>query len=241
MSQIFQNVYPFTTENIAGYLPLMKVKDQDVLTVGSSADQALNALLLGANKVVLYDINPNTYEYLKLKKNLILNTTRERIYEKIINMNQIPKTEELFSWKDLQNMNLYLKDDDSYQHLQSILQEKEIEFVLGDIFQMDQIINNDKFDRIIFSNILQYLSIFSDFQKVTEEELLKDSFRKWISYLNEDGILQLIYYYGINGNISDYIKKCNSLKEYMLYLISFPDFQNKGEDGIVIYKKTRRD
>lgn len=241
MSQIFQNVYPFTTENIAGYFPLMKVKDQDVLTVGSSADQALNALLLGANRVVLYDINPNTYEYLNLKKDLILNTTREEIYEKIINMDQIPKTEELFSWKDLQNMNPYLKDDDSYQYLQSILQEKEIEFVLGDIFQMDQKINNDKFDRIIFSNILQYLSIFSDFQKVTEEELLKDSFKKWISYLNEDGILQLIYYYGINGNISDYIKKCNSLKEYMLYLISFPDFQNKGEDGIVIYKKTRRD
>ena len=94
MKEIFKNVYPFTTENIAGYIERLDLKDKSVLTVGSSGDQAFNALLLGANRIVLYDINPNTYEFLKLKKDLILDSKREELYDRVLNEPSIPQTEE---------------------------------------------------------------------------------------------------------------------------------------------------
>ena len=232
MSKIFQN--------IAGYFPLVELNRKEVLTVGSSIDQAFNAILFGANRVVLYDINPYTADYLRMKRDLILGTKREELYQRIIQIDQLPKTEELFSWQDLQNMNPYLHDDEAYHYLQALLQDTEIEFVAGDIFQMDKSLSDEKFDCMVFSNILQYMSFFAGFQGISEEKLLRESFEKWISFLKEDGILQLIYYYGVNNNLADYINKSNILSEYVLYLLSFPDFQNVGEDGIVIYKKTRR-
>lgn len=241
MSNIFQKVYPFTTENIAGYFPILKLENKSVLTVGSSADQALNALLLGASRVVLYDINPNTYEYLKLKKEMILGEKRENIYKRIISQKIIPQTEELFSWRDVQNMNPYLHDDSSYEKLQQVLKEKEIEFKEGNIFTMEEALSNEQFDRIIFSNILQYLPIFIKDSNKSKEEFLKENFEKWLSYLKEDGIIQLLYYYGINNNLNDYIETSHILNEYILYLQTFSDFQGDKEDGIVTYQKRRKD
>ena len=57
MAKLYQEVYPFTTEMIAEYFSELDFKDKKVLTVGSSLDQAYNALLLGAKNIVVYDIN----------------------------------------------------------------------------------------------------------------------------------------------------------------------------------------
>ena len=38
-------LYPFTTENINGYLPYFELKGKSLLTVGSSCDQAINACI----------------------------------------------------------------------------------------------------------------------------------------------------------------------------------------------------
>lgn len=64
----FQKIYPFTTENISGYINIFDLKDKSLLTVGSSADQVLNAHLFGSNEIALLDINPYTkfYYYLKV-------------------------------------------------------------------------------------------------------------------------------------------------------------------------------
>ena len=48
-------LYPFTTENIDGYLDLFDLKDKSLLTVGSSGDQVINALVMGCEDVTLYD------------------------------------------------------------------------------------------------------------------------------------------------------------------------------------------
>lgn len=47
----FSTIYPFTTEMISGYIEYMDVSCKSVLTVGSSFDQAFNALLYGAKDV----------------------------------------------------------------------------------------------------------------------------------------------------------------------------------------------
>ena len=42
---IFHTIYPFATENINDYTEYFDLKDKSLLTVGSSGDQAINALL----------------------------------------------------------------------------------------------------------------------------------------------------------------------------------------------------
>lgn len=63
----FVSIYPFTTENIKGYLDLMDVKGKDVLTVGASGDQTLNLLVRDVNSVDYFDMNPFTKMYFDLK------------------------------------------------------------------------------------------------------------------------------------------------------------------------------
>ena len=71
-SEIFQEVYPFTTESINGYFNKIDFNDKSVLTVGSSSDQAFNAILLGAKNITVYDINKNTSFFGKLKRQIII-------------------------------------------------------------------------------------------------------------------------------------------------------------------------
>ena len=90
MAKMYQEVYPFTTEMISGYFEEIDFKDKTVLTVGSSLDQAYNALLLGAKKIVVYDINENVIKFGKLKRDLILSTPREDLYDKVLSQEEIP-------------------------------------------------------------------------------------------------------------------------------------------------------
>lgn len=64
----FGKIYPFTTENISGYIDSFNLKDRSLLTVGSSGDQIINAILKGCKDITLLDINPFTkyYYYLKI-------------------------------------------------------------------------------------------------------------------------------------------------------------------------------
>ena len=67
------NIYPFTTENIAGYIDNFDLKDKSLLTVGSSGDQVLNAILKCCRDITVIDINPYTKFYYYLKVAGILN------------------------------------------------------------------------------------------------------------------------------------------------------------------------
>lgn len=70
----FYTLYSFTTENINGYMDLFDLKNKSLLTVGSSADQAINAGLVGCRDITLFDICPLTkyFYYLKLATLLTL-------------------------------------------------------------------------------------------------------------------------------------------------------------------------
>lgn len=77
-SDIFSNYsscYLFTTENIKGYM--CGLENKDVLTVCSSGEHYFNALLNGAKKVDLFDINKLALMILKLKTAAISNLDRE--------------------------------------------------------------------------------------------------------------------------------------------------------------------
>lgn len=73
----FGQIYPFTTENIAGYINLFDLKDKSLLTVGSSCDQVINAVLKGCKDITLVDINPYIKFYFYLKMASILELERK--------------------------------------------------------------------------------------------------------------------------------------------------------------------
>lgn len=76
----FYQIYPFTTENINGYIDKFDLNNKSLLTVGSSADQAINAILNGCLDVTVLDINPYTKFYYYLKTACILNLELDEFF-----------------------------------------------------------------------------------------------------------------------------------------------------------------
>ena len=70
----FFQLYAFTTENIDGYMQYFNLRDNSLLTTGSSCDQTINASLAGCDDITVCDICPLTkyFYYLKLAALLVL-------------------------------------------------------------------------------------------------------------------------------------------------------------------------
>lgn len=64
---MFNHIYPFSTENIKGYYELLDLKNKDILTVGASGDHTINLELENINSSDYFDINPFTKYYYELK------------------------------------------------------------------------------------------------------------------------------------------------------------------------------
>ena len=63
----YYKIYPFSTENIKGYLDYFDLYNKSLLTIGSSGDQVLNSYYNGCRDITLLDINPFCKYYLNLK------------------------------------------------------------------------------------------------------------------------------------------------------------------------------
>lgn len=77
----FSKMYIMTTENINGYYKNFNFKNKTVLTVTSSFDHALNAILLGAKKVTTFDINKLSYYIANLKLAAVKSLNYEEFIE----------------------------------------------------------------------------------------------------------------------------------------------------------------
>lgn len=86
----FNTIYPFTTENINGYINNFDLNNKSLLTVGSSGDQVLNSILNGCKDVTVIDINSYTKFYYYLKCAGILNLDIEELLKYLI-YNNFPK------------------------------------------------------------------------------------------------------------------------------------------------------
>ena len=85
---IFDMIYPFTTENINGMFSHFNFKDKDCLSVLGSSDQVFDMYLRGAKSVTAFDINPLTEYLFYLKKAALdANLTKEEYLDYLIVMN----------------------------------------------------------------------------------------------------------------------------------------------------------
>ena len=104
--EYFNGIYPFTTESISGYIDYFDLKDKSLLTVGSSGDQAINAILKGCKDVTVLDINPYTKYYYYLKVASIISLEMEEFlnYFRLIGYTKKNKPN-----KEAFNKDIYLK------------------------------------------------------------------------------------------------------------------------------------
>lgn len=229
-------MYPFTTEMISGYFNKLDLKDKKILTVGSSIDQGLNALLLGAKKVTIFDINPNIESFFNHKRKLILSKNRNELYEAVLESNFPYTQNDIFSKKAVMLMNTYLNNDQQYENLREKIKNCDISFIIGDIFKMDESHIEEKFDRIVLSNALQYLPVYAD------NSFILKNFNIWNDHLEDEGILQLLYLYSYQPNFveKNNSKILNALYSKHLEIEEFYDSYFNVSDAIVTYKKTKR-
>lgn len=81
LAKNFTMLYPFTTENIAGYIDLFDLQNKSLLTVGSSLDQAFNAIEANCRDITVLDLNPQTKFYYFLKTAALLELNRQEFLE----------------------------------------------------------------------------------------------------------------------------------------------------------------
>ena len=244
VANLFRQIYPFTTENLAGYFPYLDLKNKSVLTVGSSLDQAFNALVYGAKDICVYDINKYVEDFYDFKKKLVLNKNRNEFCEAVFECD-MPIIKWHPSFDEYVLRNTYLQSDYNYNLLRYRLEEDNISFINGDIFELDKYLGENSYDRILFSNIFAYIDFFASERNIDDElSLLKDNFDSFIGHLNNDGFLQLMYYYDYNPFMAEEnsIYDVIGLKELLncdfdMRFIPAVYGSYPKEDGVLIYKK----
>lgn len=114
----FNSIYPFTTENITGYMNDLDLSNKKIITVTGSSDHIINSILKGATEITTFDVNPLTKIYMDLKLaamsqlsfedflQLFLYNTKKYIDNDIISMFDMPEKSKKF-WLNylLQNNN----------------------------------------------------------------------------------------------------------------------------------------
>lgn len=136
-------IYPFTTENIAGYIKFFDLEDKSLLTVGSSGDQVINAVLKGAREVTLLDINPCAKYYYYLKEAGILELSLTE-FNRFFRYNDYPKpfnyNKRVFSkeyYKKLKDT-LQALDNASYLFWDELFSEYSPEDARISLFNIDE-------------------------------------------------------------------------------------------------------
>lgn len=246
MMNFWKDVYLFTTENISGYIKELDLNDKSLLTLGSSLDQAYNALLMGASQIDVFDINVNVEKFHKIKSKLILTYPRKDLYKQVFTAG--------FSnngYNDSKGAfidNIYLHNDENYELLRSKLLEDRISFINGNIFDIGDSLDGKTYDRMILSNVIQYLELYSI--NKNKYKVLENMFNTLNAHLSDDGIIQLLYYFN-----TKLINRQNSYDDFfdgynlnrILNILSVDDkdkfslieFENDyaGKDAVVLYKK----
>ena len=138
----FNRIYPFTTENISGYLPYFKLQNKSLLTVGSSSDQIINAMINGCHDITVVDTCPFTKEYYEMKKAAMLSLTQEEYmdlltFEREYRTFRRPK-EKMINKELLKKIKEALSCEESFEFWRRLSKEYPIEWIRSRLFSTDE-------------------------------------------------------------------------------------------------------
>lgn len=206
----FNSIYPFTSENIAGYMKDLDLTGKKVITVTGSTDHILNAILQGATEITTFDINPLTKPYMDLKISALKNLS----YEDFI---------KLFLFES--NMNL------DYSIISSLDMSNESKmFWLEQLSKFNnngiELRNSSLFNTKYFnpnSKLLQNLYLERSKYNLLKQQI-KDANITFINASLKDLRIEDNFDYMFLSNISDYLSlmySCDTLRKYRDLLYKF--------------------
>lgn len=196
----FNKLYSFTTENFNGYINNFDLNNKSLLTVGSSADQAINAILKGCKDITILDINPLVKYYFNLKKAGILTLS----YEEFI---------DYFHDYDL---NFTLFNTKTYQKLRNILSKLDsFSLLFWDILYKNNAPTT--IHNILFENSAMEFETLKDLNLYLSNKTLFNTTKEMITNVNPKFI---------NCNILNVDKRLNKRKYDNIFLSNINDYIN---------------
>ena len=247
----FSIVYPFTTENISGYIEKFDLNNKSLLTVGSSGDQVINASLFNCKEQTVIDICPYTKFYFYLKKSAIMTFNYQEYFDFFCYndyLNFCKKNKLVFEKKKYDKLKsiLILLDFESFLFWDEVFSIYDSLTVRGNLFSDDE-------DR---SFVLKNMNLYM------RNEYFFKNVKKSIRDINPKFIIGDIFYVKIEGvydniwlsNIGKYYKiqefkilidkLDNNLSENgkmlicYLYNTTIKNIYDKGYDNIYNLMKT---
>ena len=156
-------MYPFATENISGFIKSFDLADKSLLTVGSSGDQVINAVLHGCKDVTLLDIVPDSVFYYYLKVAGLLCLSRKEFLEffRFYNYGEFKENDYVFNKTSYNKFKSTLKslDHDSYKYFDVLFSCFDGRIVRGALFGNDEETTNNI---IRFNDYLQSDSLYEE-------------------------------------------------------------------------------
>ena len=169
-------MYPFTTENISGYIDYFDFNNRSLLTVGSSGDQILNAFYNGAKDITLFDINENAkyYIYLKIAAILSLSYREFKMFFFKYSLAPLVPNDNMFSKEifDKIKNNLKLLDYESF-----VFFDKLFSLYNGYIIR-DRLFDDDEDRKTVIIGFNKYLQSEQSYNRL--KSIIKDIGFKYI-------------------------------------------------------------
>lgn len=224
----FYEIYPFSTENISGYLGEYDLKGKSVLSVGSSSDQIINSYFLGAEKITLFDINPFTEYYFNLKKAAI----KILSYEEFLNFfcfYNYPKTfsrnKYAFNYDTFEKLSKFM-DSNSYKFWNTLFNKFYGYKIRKNLFSRDE----DSFKQIISNNI--YLNKENFYILKSKIDMLNPQFIN-CDFSDLPFVLNSSYDYILLSNILAYMESMyyNPITDFSKDIKALINFLN--DDGLI--------
>lgn len=174
----FQLLYPFTTENINGYINYFNLYNKTLLTVGSSGDQIINASLFDCKDIVCLDICPYAKFYFYLKLSCLLELNKDKFLAFLCYKYKTFRDNELaFHNSDYKKIKstLRLLDYESYLFWDELFSNLKGLDIRKELFYFDE----NKMDVIIKTN--SYL-----LSNIAYDEVRKKIMKTRIEFINDD-------------------------------------------------------
>lgn len=249
--EYYNKIYPWTNEKLSSYYNLKDLQGKNVLTVTSSGDHALHAILAGATKIDSFDKNRLCKYFSALKIAAIKSFSYEKFMsltktglsdassniktmEKYLTENEALFWNEFINNSNAKKRNRIFKDDGYYSNL-------KIGISYFDKNYYDKLKNNLMHSKITYydldlNNISEiphgnYDAIFlSNILELFDNKGKEDILNKCYDILNNNGVL---YDYH-----KKYLYKQNKIKRFEnQHFIDFFSYSPNDVETVSIYKK----
>ena len=206
----FNSIYPFTSENIAGYMKDLDLTSKKVITVTGSTDHILNAILQGATEITTFDINPLTKPYMDLKISALQNLSYEDFIKLLLFESNMNLDYSIISSLDMSDENkmFWLEQLSKYNN-------SGIELRNSSLFNTKYFNPNSKLWQNLYLEKNKYNLL---------KQQLKDTNITFINTSIKDLKVDEHFDYMFLSNISDYLSlmyDIDTLKQYRDLLIEF--------------------